>query len=344
MTPVTLCWNTFAAGGTRELFCTGVTAPGGFGNFAAEAAALWRAYEAGLAERGAGADSEVLLRFHLSDAANQADELAKLLAGRPASVVDQPPADGSRIALEAWLRPGGSGLRMFYSPRCAAGDSCEQTRRLFSELDGDVAESGGSVAANVLRTWLYCRDVDNNYAGLVRARNEYFDRIGLTERFIASTGIGGGTATPSQLVALDALVADDVPPGRLTHLRAIDHLSPTALYGVRFERGSRLRLADRDLHFISGTASIDRHGKVLFPTDVRRQCRRVLENIAALLAEGGGTLADVRIAAVYLRDAADLPIVREAFSELPVPPLCLRAPVCRPAWLVECECLAVTAI
>ena len=343
MNNVRLDWNDFTSGRTRECFCVGTTAPGKFDDFAAEAAALWREYEAAGVGRGLDRESEVLLRFHLSDPANQAPFLRELLDGRPASTVGQPPADGSRIALEAWHRRGENDLKMFYSPTETTGDSCAQTRRLFSALDDAVRDSGGEVARNVLRTWLYCRDVDNNYAGLVRGRNEYFDSIGLAERFIASTGIDGCAAEPSQLVVLDALTATRLSDGAVTHLRALDRLSPTALYGVRFERGSRVDLGDRALHLISGTASIDRHGKVLHPGDVRGQSRRMLENISALLAEGGASLGDVRLAVVYLRDAADLPVVKDLFAGLPTVPLFLRAPVCRPAWLIECECIAVTA-
>ena len=347
---VEMRWSKFVppGGGTQEFFSAGVTAPGAFPDFTAELAALWERYEADLKLRGLSEQSELLLRFHLSDAANQAPPLRRLLNGRPASVTDQPPAGGARIALESWHRLSRSAspyfCRMFYSPVERDGGSFEQTRRLFSALDAELASAGGTVALNTVRTWLYCRDVDNNYSGLVRARNEYFDSIGLTSRFIASTGIGGGAEVPSQLAALDALNCYGIVPEQITFLRALEHLSPTARYGVRFERGSRLAFGDRAQLFISGTASIDHEGRVLHPHDVRRQCRRLKENISALLAEGGATLADVRSATIYLRDAADFAAVREELApDFPVPAVYLRAPVCRPAWLAECECYAVTA-
>ena len=330
-----------SGGAGREVFCSFEAEPGAYPDFAAELAALWSAYEAELAGQGLGRDAELLLRFHLSDAANQGPQLRKLLAGRPASITDQPPATGARIALEAWLVAPRPRCRVVYSPRLAEGDSFAQMYELFERLAAGVKDSGGRLGSNVLRTWIYCRDVDNNYAGVVRGRNVCFDEHGMRDRYLASTGIGGGTDEPGQLVAMDALVCDgDVP--EQTPLRALDHLSPTALYGVRFERGMRVNWRDRDWFLVSGTASIDRKGSILYEKDVRRQSRRVVENISALLEEGGATLPQVCAATVYLRDPAELAPVRAEFdAAFPgVPIVYLRAPVCRPGWLVECECLA----
>ena len=309
-------WSVFApreAAGRREYFCAAEAEPGAFPDFRSEFDALWERYLAECAARGIGTDDELLLRFHLSDAANQGPLLRQLLAGRPASVVDQPPAAGSRVALEAWFvaRGGERHVRISYSPRVAEGDSRRQMYELFSHLTGEAGTSG--FADRVLRTWIYCRDVDNNYPGVVSGRNRAFDELGLTERYLASTGIGGGSDDPRQLVAMDALVCSGNPPEQ-TPLRALEHLSPTVLYGVRFERAMRAAWRDRDWLIVSGTASIDRHGKVLYPGDIRRQSRRVVENISALLAEGGADLGDVRAATVYLRDPADLAAVRAEFA------------------------------
>lgn len=341
---VNIRWSEFApAGGRRECFCSAEAEPGAFPDFASELGALWSAYSARLAEAGLAASDELLLRFHLSDAANQGGALRELLGGRSASVTEQPPATGNRVSLEAWLVEARSipSCRVIYLPAVTEGDSEAQMYRLFAGLRRRIAPEG-RLERNVLRTWIYCRDVDNNYAGVVRGRNRCFDEEGMTERYLASTGIGGGAADPHQLVVMDALVCDGAPPEQ-TPLRALENLSPTALYGVRFERGMRVGWRDRDWLIVSGTASIDQHGEVLYVGDVARQSRRVIENIAALLAEGGATLADVRTATVYLRDPAELAAVKAvfdaAFPDLPL--VYLRAPVCRPKWLVECECIAV---
>ena len=341
---VSVRWSEFNSGnGKRVCFCSAEATAGAFPDFGSELAALWSAYGAQLAEQKLNASDELLLRFHLSDAANQGETLRRTV-GRPASVTEQPPAGGSRISLESWLVSGNTDrrCRVVYSPVVTEGNSFDQMYRLFGELAGQVTAAGGRLECNVLRTWIYCRDVDNNYPGVVRGRNRRFDEHGMTERCLASTGIGGGTDEPRQLVAMDALVCDGKIPAQ-TPLYALENLSPTALYGVRFERGMRVGWKSCDWLLISGTASIDKHGEILHAGDVVRQSRRVLENISALLAEGGGALPDVRAATVYLRDPAELAAVRPVFDAAfpDIPLVYLRAPVCRPGWLVECECVAV---
>jgi len=50
-------------------------------------------------------------------------------------------------------------------------------------------------------------------------------------------------------------------------------------------------------------------------------------------------------AIVYLRDPADHQVVKEMFEQhFPcLPKVILLAPVCRPGWLIEMECIAVKA-
>ena len=67
------------------------------------------------------------------------------------------------------------------------------------------------------------------------------------------------------------------------------------------------------------------------------------ENVETLLAEGGMTYDDVMQIIVYLRDCADYEIVKQMFDEkFPhMPYVITLAPVCRPTWLIEMECMAV---
>ena len=61
-----------------------------------------------------------------------------------------------------------------------------------------------------------------------------------------------------------------------------------------------------------------------------------------LLEANGAKLSDVLSATVYMRDPADCAIIREEFAgAFAAEPVFLVAPVCRPGWLVECECIAV---
>ena len=95
--------------------------------------------------------------------------------------------------------------------------------------------------------------------------------------------------------------------------------------------------------FISGTASIDNKGMVVHTGDIVRQTERMLENIQVLLAEAECTWDNVSEMSVYLRDVADYDIVSKMFAErFPNKPyVIVLAPVCRPGWLIETECMAI---
>ena len=193
-----------------------------------------------------------------------------------------------------------------------------------------------------MRTWIYVRDIDSNYAGLVKARNDVFAGEGLTRdtHYIASTGIGGATEGRNAVVAIDFVTRPDIRESDKTYLKALSHLSPTHDYGVAFERG--VRLSDGQV-FISGTASIDHRGHVLHEGDVVAQTDRLLENIGVLLREGGSGFGNVPYFVIYLRDISDYGIIDAYMQERfpAIPRIILEARVCRPAWLIEMECETV---
>ncbi|MBR2364404.1 MAG: hypothetical protein IKA79_04320 [Lentisphaeria bacterium] len=347
--------------GCREIFFAGESTPAK--DFQSEALSLLEEYEKILAENSCSEASEFLLRFHLSDIANQGHFLREKLKGRCSfiSVIGQAPASHARLALTAWHIPGmkkeklsGEAFKVswkdytaiLFRQETAFSGSYRQMMEEFVSLQDLLHKENACVEENTLRTWIYCKDVDNNYAGLVKARNDFFDTVGLTKEnhFIASTGIAGECEDPSRIVKMDSLSYTGLAQEQIQHLYALDFLSSTALYGVRFERGTRITFGDRSHYYISGTASIDREGQVLFLYDVEKQTERIMENLAALLKEGGGDLPDIKLATVYLRDPADVFIVKKVMEKhFPgtLPAVFLKAPVCRPAWLVEIECIGL---
>ena len=112
---------------------------------------------------------------------------------------------------------------------------------------------------------------------------------------------------------------------------------------MSFERGTYIDYADRRHVFISGTASINNKGEIMFPKDVEKQTRRMWENVEALLKEADCTYDNVMEMVVYLRDVADYEIVKALYEErfADKPYVITLAPVCRPGWLVEMECMAI---
>ena len=307
----------------------------------------------------------VFKRYFLSDAANQADDIiVGDVTDCAKSIIQQAPLDGTKVALWVWLMSDvqtgltKSGLyevkhgqfrHLFNaSAHNLAANSEYQMRLLFNEYIMQLAEEGCKLADNCIRTWLFVNDIDLNYGGVVRARNKVFFTQGLTQHthFIASTGIGGRQADPNVLSQMDNYAIAGIQPEQIHYLYAPTHLNRTSDYGVSFERGSYIDYADRRHVFISGTASINNKGEILFPKDVEKQTRRMWENVEALLAEADCNYDDVMQMIVYLRDVADYELVRQLYEErFPDKPyIIVHAPVCRPGWLVEMEVMATKKI
>ena len=309
----------------------------------------------------------VFKRFFVSDAANQANYLQALHAERSdcaLSIIEQPPLDGTKIALWVYIQRGvqtkalangiyevkhGAYRHLWMAGACNQASNSEyQMRLLFNDYVMQLLENGCCLADNCIRTWIFVQNVDVNYAGVVKARNEVFATQNLTDKthFIASTGIAGRHANPKVLVQMDAYAVEGIDKEQIHYLYAPTHLNPTYEYGVSFERGTYVDYGDRRQVFISGTASINNKGEIMYPGDIRQQTFRMWENVETLLKEAECTFEHVAHLLVYLRDIADYTTVREMFEErFPnIPKVYLLAPVCRPGWLVEMECMAVKSI
>lgn len=288
----------------------------------------------------------VFKRWFLSDAACQAD-LIKNDAECATSVIQQPPMNGSKAVLWVWMMKNVS-RKYTYSFQgnllSDNSDSYGQMRDIFEEYSRSLEERKLNVAEHCARTWIYVRDVDINYAGIVKARRELFDSWGLKAdtHYVASTGINGLTKDHTNLVAMDTYSVTGLEKSEIQYLHAYENLSPTHLYGVTFERGTALHFEDRTQILISGTASIDKEGQIVAPGDINSQTERTFENIKALLEETGAGFEDIAQMIVYIRDTADFNKVEKYISgHFPeVPKVVTWAPVCRPGWLVEVECIA----
>ena len=293
-------------------------------------------------------------KVFLSDISNQEEQLrhsllmTDFLDKTACTIIQQSPIGGAKIGVLLKTSDEPEAFTM-HSLRLTDDEvmnfgSYMQTIMLFDKYLEVLKAQGLNLKDHCVRTWIYVRDIDTNYDGVVKARNDVFRQHGLTidTHFIASTGIGGRSMGKNVCVAIDFLTAPQVQPDDLLYLKALDHLNPTHEYGVAFERGVRVALPQKYEYFISGTASIDCHGEVINVGDVTKQAERLLENIEALLADGGATMADVKYFIIYLRDLADASAIdaymQQAYPQ--VPRIITHAKVCRPAWLVEMECIA----
>lgn len=304
----------------------------------------------------------VFVRYFISDAGNQADLLHKVLRHTPCavSIVEQAPLNGTKIAMWAIFQSdvevesstdafivkhnGYSHIWNSYL-HSNQGNSEEQTQKVLSDYVELLRKHNVTLADNCMRTWFFVQNIDVNYAGVVKGRRELFVKEGLTKdsHYIASTGIGGRHTDSRCAVVLDAYALKGIKTGQVQFLYAKDHLNPTYEYGVTFERGTAIHYGDRSHVMISGTASIDDKGEILYSGDVNKQADRMLENVTSLLAEANASVSNLASAIIYLRDLADYATIKAwADYRLPdVPKTFVLAPVCRQGWLIEMECLAI---
>lgn len=302
----------------------------------------------------------VFKRYFLSDPVNQAPEITH---DTIASIVGQSPLSLTKVALWAYLideaqtvtskdnttiATHGQYTHIFTGYTGHQGEAYSQTLVLFDELCDVINRHGGTIRDNCMRTWIFVRDIDINYPQVVKARNDVFNMKGLTSdtHFIASTGIGAEMPCIDAKVRMDAYSLIGHSADQVKYLVAPDHLNPTIQYGVAFERGTAITYGDRRHVLISGTASINNKGEIINVGDVAAQGRRALENVKALLSEAGCGLQDIASAIVYLRDIADYGraclLMQQLLPDTPL--VIVSGPVCRPGWLIELECVAISPI
>ena len=307
----------------------------------------------------------VFAHCFMSDVANQQEEVSLILSKQlncTVSCVKQPPLDGSKLALWLQLQTGvkaendgliffeHNGYRQYFTTADCGdrttekGNSYFQTKELLENYQEQLGERGCTLARDCVRTWFFVRDVDLNYQGVVDARRENFELNGLTNKthYIASTGIEGCVSNPNVKVILNTHLIKGLDDGQIQFLYAKENLNPTYEYGVTFERGVFIDFGDRRKVYISGTASIDNKGLIVHPGDIEKQVYRMWENVTALLDEADCAFDDLMQIIVYLRDMADYKLVNKLFDQKfpTVPKVIVLAPICRPGWLVEMECIA----
>lgn len=303
-------------------------------------------------------------RFFLSDAANQYSFFEQMHNDCAMSLVQQPPLDGTKVAVWFYFVSEGekieengrycgfehSGYNHFFHTQIQnpLKDEVAETAFIFDKYINLLKEHSCVLSSDCIRTWIYVQNVDLHYDGMVVARKKLFEKENLTNQthYIASTGIEGRSHDAHVLVLMDAYSVKGLNCDQISYLHAPSNLNPTHEYGVTFERGTSVIYGDRRHVFISGTASINNKGEILFEGNVLKQAERAFTNINALLSEADAGFDDVAQMIVYLRDSADMDVVTDYLNiHYPhIPKVLLWAPVCRFGWLIEIECVAISKV
>lgn len=96
--------------------------------------------------------------------------------------------------------------------------------------------------------------------------------------------------------------------------------------------------------YVSGVLAMDGNGKTVGVGDATAQTRAVLESIKSIVEAAGGTMADVTMNSIFLKDLGDYAamnaVYKEFFpSEFPAR-YCIRADLVKPEFLVEIASIA----
>ena len=220
------------------------------------------------------------------------------------------------------------------------GDAHEQTVAMFAHAER-LLQHAGMAFSDVVRTWIYLRHMERDYPQLNRARREFFAARGI-QPVPASTGIGGGMASDAHDLCLGFHAVSSRRPLARSVMTS-PTLNEAADYGADFARGMRVVEANKVALHVSGTASIDEHGRTAHAGNLEHQADRMLRNIDALLGRQGATFGNIVSAITYLKHPEDAERLyrklREAGFE-GFPHALVAAEICRPELLCETEVLA----
>jgi enamine deaminase RidA (YjgF/YER057c/UK114 family) len=247
-------------------------------------------------------------------------------------------AHGLRIEVGDETRFHAAGL-------CGPGDNAyEQTLGMFT-LAEDLLHKAGMDFRDVVRTWIYLREMERDYGDLNQARRSFYEAREI-HPVPASTGIGGGPVSPSHDLCL-GIYAVKAPRPPIRTVMTSPTLNEAMEYGADFVRGLKVEETSKVAVHISGTASIDENGESAHLDDFDAQAERMLVNIAALLEGQGADFGDVVSAITYVKHPADTERLRAAFRKAGFkgfPNAMVAAPICRPELLCETEALAILPV
>ena len=236
--------------------------------------------------------------------------------------------------------------------------SCiEQSEKCFSAMQGILLVADFTVD-NIIRQWNYIQDIirfdgnNQNYQDFNDIRSKYYGDVFTIKGYPAATGIGmneGGVII--EFIAMQSAEATSFPVDN-PEQTAAHRYSENVLIGNRcdkttpkFERAHFLKFLDRQMMFISGTASILGEETIGIGAP-KEQTKITISNIKRLyspenlarhsIVTGKPKFNHCR---VYIRNENDFGIIEKTCKDLfdDIPMVFIQANICRDNLLVEIE-------
>ncbi|MCA6121263.1 pyrimidine utilization protein C [Bradyrhizobium sp. WSM 1704] len=119
-------------------------------------------------------------------------------------------------------------------------------------------------------------------------------------------------------------------------INPVGSAAPLAPYSAGVRAGNAV--------YVSGVLPIAADGQTVGIGDVRTQTRHVLQRIEAVINAAGGTMADVAMNSIFLKDLNDYQAMNEVYAEFfpgdPPARFCIRADLVKSEFLVEIASVA----
>jgi len=187
----------------------------------------------------------------------------------------------------------------------APGDTERQAEHIMECLEAIMAEAGGTLQDVVMvhtyyldsSDWPMMHDVRQRYMG-----DHYPPHTGTKVRNLGSPDI-------RLEIEVTAVVGQRPggPSAKGDHMSIIA-LNPPSIYNSpRYYSGVRAG----NMIFTAGRVPLDLEGNVVAPNDARAQTEKIMEDLGAILAQGGCTLQDVVFVHTYCLYGEDMPVIHE---------------------------------
>lgn len=223
-------------------------------------------------------------------------------------------------------------------------ESIEETRDEQAWETLEIMESAlglaGMAFSDVFRTWFYLDDILDWYDEFNAVRNQFFVERQVYDGLVpASTGIGGGNAAGTAVVAALLAIQPKCPTVRLEAVPSPLQCAAVE-YGSSFSRAVELDLPGQRRLYVSGTASIAPDGRTCHVGDLRKQVELTMGVVAAILDSRQMGWKDVTRMIGYFKHGEDAQEFHRYCRERQLPKLPViiaKNDICRDDLLFEIE-------
>lgn len=233
----------------------------------------------------------------------------------------------------------------------------DQSEKCFSAIQ-DILAMTSFTMNNIIRQWNYIQDIirfdgsNQNYQDFNDVRSKFYADVFVQTGYPAATGIGmneGGVIIEFIAKQSDEAISFpiDNPEQTAAHLYSEDVLIGNCCDKTtpKFERARFLEFLDRQMIFISGTASILGE-KTIGIGDPEEQTRVAISNIKRLYSAENLLRNSIKTekpvfnhCRVYISHESDFAIIEKTCKDLfdDIPMVFIQANICRDNLLVEIE-------